>query len=151
VIEPAPSLGGGGGGSVMQMLLLVVGSLGSVATMGRSGPMVTIGVSLLGLTPLASIGGMLTFCGKDSTNQRTGHLERMRDDFSREERKARTHASELNPPPDALRGPDRSLAAGAHRGIPRAGGCHGAGSRRPCDRDGDPLCQLIRRRLSNSG
>ena len=55
VIEPAPTLGGGGGGGgggAMQMLLPMVGSLGSVAmmTMGRSGPMVMVGVGLLGLT-----------------------------------------------------------------------------------------------------
>ncbi|MFF1819222.1 type VII secretion protein EccCa [Kribbella sp. NPDC058245] len=112
MIETAPSLGGGGGGggNAMQMLLPMVGSVGSVAmmTMGRSGPMVMVGVGLLGLTLVGSIGGMLTSRGKggkDRKNQRTrylDYLERMRDDFSKEERKQRTQALELNPPPDAL-------------------------------------------------
>jgi len=113
VIEPAPSLGGSGGaggGNAMQMLLPMVGSLGSVVmmTMGRSGPMVMVGVGLLGLTMLGSVGGMLASRGKggkDRKHQRTrylDYLERMRDDFSKEERKARAEALELNPPPDAL-------------------------------------------------
>ncbi|MFF0342963.1 type VII secretion protein EccCa [Kribbella sp. NPDC004875] len=113
VIEPAPSLGGsggGGGGGAMQMLLPMVGSLGSVAmmTMGRSGPMVMVGVGLLALTLLGSIGGMITSRGrggKDRKNQRTrylDYLERMRDDFVKSERTARAQALELNPPPDAL-------------------------------------------------
>lgn len=94
----------------MQMLLPMVGSLGSVAmmTMGRSGPMVMVGVGLLGLTLVGSVGGMLASRGKggkDRKNQRTrylDYLERMRDDFSVQERKARSEALELNPPPDAL-------------------------------------------------
>jgi len=112
VIETAPSLGGGGGGggSAMQMLLPMVGSVGSVAmmTMGRSGPMVMVGIGLLGLTLLGSVGGMVASRGKggkDRKNQRTrylDYLERMRDDFSKEERKQRAQALELNPPPDAL-------------------------------------------------
>ena len=92
------------------MLLPMVGSIGSVAmmTMGRSGPMVMVGIGLLGLTLVGSVGGMLTSRGKggkDRKNQRTrylDYLERMRDDFSKEERKGRTQALELNPPPDAL-------------------------------------------------
>jgi DNA segregation ATPase FtsK/SpoIIIE, S-DNA-T family len=83
VIEPAPSLGGGGGGgggSAMQMLLPMVGSVGSVAmmTMGRSGPMVMVGVGLLALTLVGSVGGMLTSRGKggkDRKNQRTRYLD----------------------------------------------------------------------------
>ncbi|MFG1625949.1 type VII secretion protein EccCa [Kribbella sp. NPDC049227] len=113
VIEVAPSLGGaggGGGGGAMQMLLPMVGSIGSVAmmTMGRSGPMVMVGVGLLALTMVGSIGGMIASRGKggkDRKQQRTrylDYLERMRDDFSKEERKARAQALELNPPPDAL-------------------------------------------------
>ncbi|MFI6826909.1 type VII secretion protein EccCa [Kribbella sp. NPDC050241] len=113
VIEVAPSLGGaggGGGGGAMQMLLPMVGSIGSVAmmTMGRSGPMVMVGVGLLALTMVGSIGGMVASRGKggkDRKEQRTrylDYLERMRDDFSKEERKARDQALELNPPPDAL-------------------------------------------------
>ncbi|TCO28199.1 S-DNA-T family DNA segregation ATPase FtsK/SpoIIIE [Kribbella steppae] len=112
VIEPAPSLGGGGGGGggALQMLLPMVGSIGSVAmmTMGRSGPMVMVGIGLLGLTMVGSVGGMLASRGKggkDRKNQRRrylDYLERMRDDFSIQERKARTQALELNPPPDAL-------------------------------------------------
>ncbi|MEU4606021.1 type VII secretion protein EccCa [Kribbella sp. NPDC023972] len=113
VIEPAPSLGGGGGGgggNAMQMLLPMVGSVGSVAmmTMGRSGPMVMVGIGLLGLTLIGSIGGMLSSRskgGKDRKHQRTrylDYLERMRDDFSKEERTSRAQALELNPPPDAL-------------------------------------------------
>ncbi|MEI8411992.1 type VII secretion protein EccCa [Kribbella sp. CCNWLY201] len=113
VIEPAPSLGGGGaggGGNAMQMLLPMVGSVGSVAmmTMGRSGPMVMVGIGLLGLTLIGSIGGMLTSRGKggkDRKHQRArylDYLERMRDDFSKEERTSRAQALELNPPPDAL-------------------------------------------------
>ncbi|GAA1595698.1 type VII secretion protein EccC [Kribbella karoonensis] len=94
----------------MQMLLPMVGSVGSVAmmTMGRSGPMVMVGVGLLALTLLGSIGGMITSRGKggkDRKNQRTrylDYLERMRDDFSTQERTARAEALELNPPPDAL-------------------------------------------------
>ncbi|WP_350275969.1 type VII secretion protein EccCa [Kribbella sp. HUAS MG21] len=94
----------------MQMLLPMVGSLGSVAmmTMGRSGPMVMVGVGLLVLTLIASVGGMLASRGKggkDRKLQRTrylDYLERMRDAFSQEERKARAQALELNPPPDAL-------------------------------------------------
>jgi S-DNA-T family DNA segregation ATPase FtsK/SpoIIIE len=94
----------------MQMLLPMVGSLGSVAmmTMGRSGPMVMVGVGLLALTLLGSIGGMLTSRGKggkDRKNQRTrylDYLERMRDSFVEQERTARAQALELNPPPDAL-------------------------------------------------
>ncbi|WP_233712629.1 type VII secretion protein EccCa [Kribbella turkmenica] len=114
MIEPAPTLsgagGGGGGGGALQMLLPMVGSVGSVAmmTMGRSGPMVMVGIGLLGLTLVGSVGGMLASRGrggKDRKNQRTrylDYLERMRDDFSEEERKARAQALELNPPPDAL-------------------------------------------------
>ena len=113
VIEPAPSLGGaggGGGGGSLQMLLPMVGSLGSVAmmTMGRSGPMVMVGVGLLGLTLVASLGGMLASRGKggkDRKQQRTRYLEyleRMRTEFSEAERNARAQALELNPPPDAL-------------------------------------------------
>ncbi|MEJ1111567.1 MULTISPECIES: type VII secretion protein EccCa [unclassified Kribbella] len=113
MIEPAPSLGGGGaggGGNAMQMLLPMVGSVGSVAmmTMGRSGPMVMVGIGLLGLTLIGSIGGMLTSRGKggkDRKHQRArylDYLERMRDDFSKEERTSRAQALELNPPPDAL-------------------------------------------------
>ncbi|TCC47879.1 type VII secretion protein EccCa [Kribbella capetownensis] len=113
VIEVAPSLGGaggGGGGGALQMLLPMVGSIGSVAmmTMGRSGPMVMVGVGLLALTMVGSIGGMIASRGKggkDRKQQRTrylDYLERMRDDFSKEERKARAQALELNPPPDAL-------------------------------------------------
>lgn len=94
----------------MQMLLPMVGSIGSVAmmTMGRSGPMVMVGVGLLALTMVGSIGGMIASRGKggkDRKQQRTrylDYLERMRDDFSKEERKARAQALELNPPPDAL-------------------------------------------------
>ncbi|WP_238161318.1 type VII secretion protein EccCa [Kribbella antibiotica] len=94
----------------MQMLLPMVGSIGSVAmmTMGRSGPMVMVGVGLLGLTLVGSVGGMLTSRGKggkDRKSQRArylDYLERMRDDFSKEERKQRTQSLELNPPPDAL-------------------------------------------------
>lgn len=112
VIEPAPSLGGagGGGGNALQMLLPMVGSLGSVAmmTMGRSGPMVMVGIGLLGLTMVGSVGGLLASRGrggKDRKNKRArylDYLERMRDEFSKEERKARAQALELNPPPDAL-------------------------------------------------
>jgi S-DNA-T family DNA segregation ATPase FtsK/SpoIIIE len=115
VIEPAPSLGGGGGGGgggagALQMLLPMVGSLGSVAmmTMGRSGPMVMVGVGLLGLTLVGSVGGMLASRGKggkDRKHQRArylDYLERMRDEFSVQERKSRAQALELNPPPDAL-------------------------------------------------
>ncbi|WP_327635032.1 type VII secretion protein EccCa [Kribbella sp. NBC_00482] len=113
MIEPAPSLGGAGGGGAggsLQMLLPMVGSLGSVAmmTMGRSGPMVMVGVGLLGLTLVASLGGMLASRGKggkDRKQQRTRYLEyleRMRTEFSEAERKARAQALELNPPPDAL-------------------------------------------------
>ncbi|WP_433157650.1 type VII secretion protein EccCa [Kribbella sp. CA-247076] len=114
MIEPAPSLpgggGGGGGGGALQMMLPMVGSIGSVAmmTMGRSGPMVMVGIGLLGLTLVGSVGGMLASRGrggKDRKNQRTrylDYLERMRDEFSKEERKARAQALELNPPPDAL-------------------------------------------------
>ncbi|MFI6676961.1 type VII secretion protein EccCa [Kribbella sp. NPDC050470] len=114
VIEVAPSLGGGGGGGggggALQMLLPMVGSIGSVAmmTMGRSGPMVMVGIGMLGLTLVGSVGGMLASRGrggKDRKSQRTrylDYLERMRDDFAKEERKARAQALELNPPPDAL-------------------------------------------------
>ncbi|WP_433002931.1 type VII secretion protein EccCa [Kribbella sp. CA-294648] len=94
----------------MQMLLPMVGSLGSVAmmTMGRSGPMVMVGVGMLGLTLVGSVAAMLSSRGrggKDRKNQRRrylDYLERMRDDFSVQERKARSQALELNPPPDAL-------------------------------------------------
>nr|WP_272954997.1 type VII secretion protein EccCa [Kribbella shirazensis] len=94
----------------MQMMLPMVGSLGSVAmmTMGRSGPMVMVGVGLLALTLVGSLGAMLASRGKggkDRKLQRTrylDYLERMRDAFSAEERKARAQALELNPPPDAL-------------------------------------------------
>ncbi|WP_460662127.1 type VII secretion protein EccCa [Kribbella swartbergensis] len=114
MIEAAPSLGGsgggGGGGGAMQMLLPMVGSVGSVAmmTMGRSGPMVMVGIGMLALTLVGSVGGMLASRGrggKDRKNQRTrylDYLERMRDEFSLEERKARAQALELNPPPDGL-------------------------------------------------
>ncbi|MFC9688953.1 type VII secretion protein EccCa [Kribbella sp. NPDC056951] len=113
MIEPAPHLGGGGGGGgggAMQMLMPLVGSVGSVAmmTMGRSGPMVMVGVGLLGLTLVGSVGGMLSSRGKggkDRKSQRTrylDYLERMRDEFVKEERKSRAEALELNPPPDAL-------------------------------------------------
>jgi S-DNA-T family DNA segregation ATPase FtsK/SpoIIIE len=113
VIEPAPTLGGsggGGGGGAMQMLLPMVGSVGSVAmmTMGRSGPMVMVGIGMLALTLVGSVAGVLASRGrggKDRKNQRTrylDYLERMRDEFSKEERKARAQALELNPPPDAL-------------------------------------------------
>ncbi|MET7280901.1 type VII secretion protein EccCa [Kribbella sp. NPDC005582] len=113
MIEPAPTLGGGGGGGggqAMQMLLPMVGSLGSVAmmTMGRSGPMVMVGIVMLVLTLVGSLFGMLAGRGrggKERKSKRTqylDYLERMREEFSVQERKARAEALELNPPPDAL-------------------------------------------------
>ena len=94
----------------MQMALPMVGSLGSVVmmTVGRSGPMVMVGMVLLGVTLLGSVVGMVASRGKggkDRKSQRTrylDYLERMREDFSVQERKGRAEALELNPPPDAL-------------------------------------------------
>ncbi|HEY0691154.1 MAG TPA: type VII secretion protein EccCa [Kribbella sp.] len=113
MIEPAPTLGGGGGGgggNMMQTMLPMVGGLGSVAmmTIGRSGPMVVVGIGLLAVTLLGSLGSAVSSRGrggKDRKNQRTrylDYLERLREEFSVQERKARAEALELNPPHDAL-------------------------------------------------
>ncbi|MFG1909943.1 type VII secretion protein EccCa [Kribbella sp. NPDC048928] len=114
VIEPAPTLGGaggraGGGGAMMQVLpaLSGVGSM-VMMTMGRSGPMVMIGIGMAVVTVVGMLGGMLAGRGgggKQRKDQRTrylDYLERLRDEFSVQERKARTAALALNPPPDAL-------------------------------------------------
>ncbi|WP_405058951.1 type VII secretion protein EccCa [Kribbella sp. NBC_01505] len=95
---------------MVQSLVPMIGGLGSVAmmTMGRSGPMVMVGIVLLVVTLLASLIGALSSRGKggkDRRHQRTrylDYLERLREEFSVEERKARGQALELNPPPDAL-------------------------------------------------
>ncbi|MEU4191503.1 type VII secretion protein EccCa [Kribbella sp. NPDC026611] len=113
VIEPAPTLGGSGGGrggGAMMPIMQGVGAVGSIAmmTVGRSGPTMMIGLAMGAVTLLGTLGGMLAGRGgggkqrKDQRARYLDYLERLRDEFSVQERKARTEALELNPPPDAL-------------------------------------------------
>ncbi|WP_427892981.1 type VII secretion protein EccCa [Kribbella sp. GL6] len=114
VIEPAPTLGGAGGGAgggnAMLQMVPALGGIGSMVmmTMGRSGPMMMVGIVMGAVTLLGTAGGMLAGRGrggKQRKDQRTrylDYLERLRDEFSVQERTARTEALELNPPPDAL-------------------------------------------------
>ncbi|MEV5961376.1 type VII secretion protein EccCa [Kribbella sp. NPDC051952] len=113
VIEPAPTLGGAGGksgGSSLMQVMPAIGGVGSMVmmTMGRSGPILMVGIAMAVVTVLGMFGGMLAgrgSGGKQRKNQRTrylDYLERLRDEFSVEERRARAEAVELNPPPDAL-------------------------------------------------
>jgi S-DNA-T family DNA segregation ATPase FtsK/SpoIIIE len=77
-------------------------------TMGRSGPMLMVGIVMAVVSVLGMAGGMLAGRGrggKQRKDQRTrylDYLERLREEFSVQERKARSEALELNPPPDAL-------------------------------------------------
>jgi len=114
VIEAPPTLGGagggaGGGGAVMQVIPMLTG-VGSMLmmTMGRSGPTLMVGIVMAVVSVLGMAGGMLAGRGrggKQRKDQRTrylDYLERLREEFSVQERKARSDALQLNPPPDAL-------------------------------------------------